>query len=98
MQDEGEYYDHSVGEREIQATVDAVVAVAISIVVVEIGSSSSGVGIEEGTPFCMDGQLQQLAQKQQKPDAWTQMDEDFKCRLCNLMPSLLQRRKKQESQ
>ncbi len=76
MQDEGEYYDHSVGEREIQAAVDAAVAVAISIVVVEIGSSS-GVGIEEGTPFRVDGQLQQLAQKQQKPDAWTQMDEDF---------------------
>jgi hypothetical protein len=56
--------------------VDAAVAVAISIVVVEIGSSS-GVGIEEGTPFRVDGQLQQLAQKQQKPDAWTQMDEDF---------------------
>jgi hypothetical protein len=71
MQDEGEYYDHSVGEREIQATMYAiVVAVAISIVVVEIGSSSGGVSIEEGTPFRMDGQLQQLAQKQQKPDAW----------------------------
>jgi hypothetical protein len=48
--------------------VYAAVAVAISIVVVEIGSSG-GVGIEEGTPFRMDGQLQQLAQKQEKPDA-----------------------------
>jgi hypothetical protein len=71
--------------------VYAAVAVAISIVVIEIGGS--GVGIEKGTPFRVDGQLQQLAQKQQKPDAWTQMDEDLKCRLCNLMPSLLQRRK-----
>jgi hypothetical protein len=46
-----------------------VYAVAISIVVVEIGSSSGGVGVEEGTPFRVDGQLQQLAQKQQKPHA-----------------------------
>jgi hypothetical protein len=44
-------------------------AVAVAFVVVEIGSS--GVGIEEGTPFRVDGQLQQLAQKKQKPDAWT---------------------------
>ncbi len=51
--------------------MDAAVAVAISIVVVEIGSSGGGVGIEEGTPFRVDRQLQQLAQKQQKPDAWT---------------------------
>jgi hypothetical protein len=49
--------------------VYAAVAVAVSIVVVEIGSGS-GVGIEEGAPFRVDGQLQQLAQKQQKPDAW----------------------------
>ncbi len=96
MQDEGEYNDHSVGEREIQATVYAAVAVAG----IEAGGSGIGIGIgiEEGTPFRVDGQLQQLAQKQQKPDSWTQMDEDFKCRLCNLMPSLLQRRKKQERQ
>ncbi len=67
MQDEGEYYDHSVGEREIQATVDAAVAVAG----IEAGGSGIGIGIgiEEWTPFCMDGKLQQLAQKQQKPDA-----------------------------
>ncbi len=93
MQDEGEYYDHSVEEREIQATVDAAVAVAG----IEAGGSGIGIGIgigiQEGTPFCVDGQLQQLAQKQQKPYAQTQMDEDFKCRLCNLVPSLLQRRK-----
>jgi hypothetical protein len=58
-------------------------AVVVAVAGVEASGIGIGIGIEEGTPFCMDRQLQQLAQKQQKPDAWTQMDKDFKCRLCN---------------
>jgi hypothetical protein len=64
MQDESEDDDHSVGEGKVQPTVDSV-GVGGAAAVDERGCAA--VGVEQGAPLGVDGQLEQLTQQEQQP-------------------------------